>query len=258
MQLPKTELFYKEQIPKIIHYCWFGGKPLPSLALKCLESWKFFLPDYKIVRWDENNFDINIIPYTQEAYKSKKYAFVSDYARFKILFDEGGIYLDTDVEILKEIDVFLDNEAFSGFEHIERVAPGLILGSIKNNYLFKEILESYNGCYFINSDDTFNLKTVVQRFTEILSKKGLKLNGEYQIISGLSIYPCEYFSPKSYESGEIKLTSNSFTIHHFAASWKPKYQKYEKYFWTLLGFKNQMVIDRVRNLFIKIIHLIRR
>lgn len=246
------EISRNQKIPKIIHYCWFGGKPLPLLALKCLESWKFFLPDYKIVRWDENNFDVNIIPYTQQAYKSKKYAFVSDYARFKILFDEGGIYLDTDVEILKNLDVFLGDEAFSGFEHFERVAPGLILGSIKNNYLFKEILESYNGCNFIKSDNTFNLETVVQRFTELLSNKGLKLNGKFQIISGLSIYPCEYFSPKSYETSEINLTSNSYTIHHFAASWKPQYQKNEKYFWHLIGLPNYQLIDRVRFKLIKI------
>jgi hypothetical protein len=160
------------------------------------------------------------------------------------------------VEVLKNLDVFLENYAFTGFEHFERVAPGLILGSFKNNYIFNEMLESYNDCHFLKSDNTLNLETVVQRFTNNLSRKGLKLNGRFQIISGLSIYPCDYFSPKSYETNEINLTSNSYTIHHFAASWKPKHQKYEKYFWEIFGLKNRMLIDRSQNLVRKILLII--
>jgi mannosyltransferase OCH1-like enzyme len=238
-------------IPKKIHYCWFGRNSMPKLAKKCLESWKKKLPDYEIKEWNEDNFDVNIIQYTKEAYEAKKYAFVSDYARFKILHDEGGIYLDTDVEVLRNFDEFLVNESFTGFENIERVAPGLILGAKKNNTFIKEMYQSYNECHFINYDGTMNTETIVDRITTILIKRGLILNGKYQQISNLSIYPVEYFSPKSYETGKINLTSNTYSIHHFAASWKPRYQKTEKYIWNLLGLPNYQLISRFKNKLIK-------
>lgn len=240
-------------IPKIIHYCWFGRGAMPKLAHKCIKSWKKHLPDYEIKEWNEDNFDVNIIPYTEEAYKSKKYAFVSDYARFKILYEEGGIYVDTDVEVLKNLDKFLNNETFTGFECNERVAPGLILGSERESVFMKKMFESYNKSHFIKNDGTLNTETVVQRITEILVKSGLKLNGEYQKISGLSVYPTDYFSPKSYATGKIHLSSNTYSIHHFAASWKPKYQKAEKYFWTLFNLPDYQLIARIKNkiLFLK-------
>lgn len=119
-------------IPKTIHYCWFGGKPLPPLAIKCLESWNKYLPDYEIIEWNESNFPVNSIPYTKEAADKGKWAFVSDYARFYILYHNGGIYLDTDVEILKSLNPFLKHHSFSGFESKDRVAPGLILGAKKD------------------------------------------------------------------------------------------------------------------------------
>src|SRR6187402_3325286 len=160
-------------IPKTIHYCWFGKGKMPKLVNKCIESWKKHLPDYEIKEWNEDNFDVNIIPFTTEAYKSKKYAFVSDYARFKILYDEGGIYLDTDVEVFRNFDNFLDNETFTGFETIERVNPGIIMGAQKCNTFMKEMFESYNNCHFIKKDGSFNTETVAQKITSILIKSGL-------------------------------------------------------------------------------------
>lgn len=231
-------------IPKTIHYCWFGRKPLPALAIKCIESWKKYLPDYAIKEWNEDNFNVDIIPYTQEAYNVKKYAYVSDYARFKVLHDEGGIYLDVDVEVLKPLDSLLTNKAFAGFETDSMVNPGLILGAEKEDKLIKDILNRYNNKSFILSDGSFNYETVVVHMTNILVEKGLLLNGKLQTISGLTIYPSDYFSPKSFETDKINITKNTYTIHHYAASWVPRYMQLEKKIWNLLNLKNRYFLAR--------------
>lgn len=134
-------------IPKVIHYCWFGKKPLPELALKCIESWKKYCPDYEIKEWNEESFDINMYIYARQAYDAKKWAFVSDVARLYVLYQEGGIYMDTDVELLKSIDCFLENDAFSGFEDKKSVPTG-IMGAVKNNNVIKEFLDEYNEAFF--------------------------------------------------------------------------------------------------------------
>jgi mannosyltransferase OCH1-like enzyme len=222
-------------IPKIIHYCWFGGKPLSALGKKCLASWEKYLPDYQIIRWDEGNFEVNSVPYTKESYQLKKYAFVSDYVRYKVLYDFGGIYMDTDVEVIKNLDEFLDNETFSGFEDQYMVAPGLILGSVQGNLLIKDMVEIYQYSHFVNLDNTLNLKTGPQNLTELLLNRGLEQKDEYQKISGLSIYPKEYFCPKSWISRKLEITPNTFTIHHYEGTWIPKFQKFKKYIRNLLG-----------------------
>ncbi len=198
-------------IPKKIHYCWFGGKPLPKLAKKCIASWKKFLPDYEIIQWNEKNFDINSCDYVKEAYQAKKWAFVSDYARFKILYENGGIYFDTDVELIKQIDDIIEKGPFMGFESDNNVAPGL--------GLYKEIIGFYETIHFIDDKGNLNLKTIVQYTTEILSKYGLKNNNEIQFMEGIYIYPKDYFNPIEHETGKIILTENTRSIHHFAASW---------------------------------------
>jgi mannosyltransferase OCH1-like enzyme len=222
-------------IPKIIHFCWFGGKPLSALGKKCLASWEKYLPEYQIMRWDENNFDVNSVPYTKESYQLKKYAFVSDYVRYKVLYDFGGIYMDTDVEVLKNLDEFLENEAFTGFEDEQMVAPGLILGSVQGNLLIKDMVEIYQYSHFVNLDNTLNLKTGPQILTELLLNRGLEKKDEYQKISGLSIYPKEYFCPKSWITLKLDITPNTFTIHHYEGTWIPKFQKFKKYIRNLLG-----------------------
>ena len=222
-------------IPKIIHYCWFGGKPLSALGDKCLASWEKYLPGYQIIRWDEGNFDVNSVTYTKESFQLKKYAFVSDYVRYKVLYDFGGIYMDTDVEVLKNLDQFLENEAFTGFEDEQMVAPGLILGSMKGNLLIKDMMEIYQKLYFINLDNSLNLKTSPQILTELLIKSGLEKKDEYQKILGLSIYPKEYFCPKSWISRKLEITPKTFTIHHYEGTWIPKFQKFKKYIRNLLG-----------------------
>ena len=158
----------KIKIPKTIHYCWFGRNPLPSLAIKCIASWKKYLPDYEIKEWNEDNFDVNVVPYTREAYAAKKYAFVSDYARFKILYEEGGLYFDTDVEVIKPFDDIIARGAFMGCERDAGdrggacVNPGLGLGANPNFGLYKEILDLYATLHFSYPEGSLNLKTVVR------------------------------------------------------------------------------------------------
>lgn len=229
------DIINDNQIPKIIHYCWFGGKPLTSLGKKCLASWEKYLPDYQIKRWDESNFDVNCIPYMAQAYRLKKYAFVSDYFRYKVLFEEGGIYLDTDVEVLRNLDGFLSHESFTGFEDNHLVAPGLILGSLKGNFLMKDMMEIFENTQFIDPDNTLNLKTGPQHLTELLLKRGLGKKDEYQIVSSLAIYPKEYFCPKSWITKELNITSNTFTIHHYEGSWISNFQKFKNFVKRLLG-----------------------
>lgn len=210
-------------IPKVIHYCWFGRNPLPPLAIKCIESWKKYFPDYEIKEWNEDNFDIKIIPYTQEAYQSKKYAFVSDYARFWILYHYGGLYFDTDVEVIRPIDDIISKGAFMGCENEENnqraVNPGLGLCSPSGLNIYKNILDMYADLHFINSDGSLNMKTVVAYTTELLLKKGLMNVDGIQKCADIFIYPKEFFCPIDYKSRKISITENTRTIHHFAGSW---------------------------------------
>lgn len=244
-------------VPKIIHYCWFGKKPLPILAKKCIESWKRFLPDYEIREWNEDNFDINVIPYTKEAYKAKKYAFVSDYARFWILYKYGGLYFDTDVEIIKPINDIIDNGSFMGCESefqigisTKSVAPGLGLGCYAKHPFYKKMLDIYANIHFIKDDGTFNFTTIVEYTTKCLRNEGLRDSTEIQNIANIWIYPKDYFCPIDYTSKQCLITENTRTIHHFAASWHPKNKILSKCIKFIFGEKIFNAIIKLRN-FIK-------
>lgn len=207
-----------QNIPKIIHYCWFGKGEKNEVIKKCMESWKKYLPDYKIIEWNEDNFNINKNLYVKQAYESKKWAFVSDYVRLYAIYHYGGIYLDTDVEILKNIDIFLDNEAFLGYETNEFISTGII-GSKKGNELLRLLLLDYDKKTFINDDESYDCTTNVVQITKYI-KENLKieLDGKYQKMKyGFNIYPKDYFSPK--ENGKLNITKNTYTIHHFNYSW---------------------------------------
>lgn len=223
-------------IPKKIHYCWFGGKPLPKLAQKCIESWKKYLPDYEIIEWNESNFNVNIIPYTSEAYNAKKYAFVSDYARFWILYHYGGLYFDTDVEVIKPIDNIIVRGSFMGCENEAlgnvhaNVAPGLGLGAYPGLELYNQILLMYSKEHFINNDNSYNLKTVVTYVTELLIEYGLKVTNEIQMCADILIYPKEYFCPIDYFTGNFVQTDNTCSIHWYTASWVKKDELFKKKF----------------------------
>lgn len=226
-------------IPKVIHYCWFGRKPLPKLALKCIASWKKFLPDYEIKEWNEDNFDVNSIPYIAQAYKHKKYAFVSDYARFKVLYEQGGIYFDTDVEVIKSIDDILAKGAFWGLEQdiTENFAcnPGLGFACNPGLGLLREMLEFYKNIDFEQSDGSLNQKTIVEYFSEMLLKKGLQPISGIIEFEGVFIYPPDYFCPKSSEFGKIQITENTRTIHHYAASWIGPKQRLANFMIRIFG-----------------------
>ena len=237
-------------IPKVIHYCWFGRNPLPPLAVKCIESWRKYLPDYEIREWNEDNFDVNAIPYTREAYEAKKYAFVSDYARFKILYEHGGLYFDTDVEVIRPLDDIIARGPFMGCECDATgatagavapglglgVNPGLGLGVNPGLGLYRELLDLYATLHFRNADGSLNFKTVVQYTTELLCEHGLQNTPDIQEIAGVWIYPKEYFNPIEHVNN-IKITSNTVSIHHYAGTWLPKTQRLKKWVIQLLGPK---------------------
>lgn len=231
-------------IPKKIHYCWFGGNPLPELALKCIQSWKEFCPDYEIIEWNESNFDIEINKYVKEAYEAKKWAFVTDYVRLYVLVNYGGVYMDTDVEVIKNIDIFLKHRAFSGFEREEAIPTG-IMACEENFPLFNRLLNEYEERSFYRKDGSFDLTTNVTSITRSCEKLGLKLNNKLQNIEDFVLYPKDFFCPKSYKTGEINCTKNTFTIHHFAGSWQDKKQKkirnFEREVIKIYGEKNIII-----------------
>lgn len=211
-------------IPKIIHYCWFGGKPLPELARRCIASWKKYLPDYEIREWNEQNFDINSNAYVKEAYESRKFAFVTDYVRLYALYHEGGIYMDTDVEVIKNLDCFLTLHGFSGFEN-ETMIPTGIMASEKGSRWAKENLGVYTGRHFLKPDGSLDMTTNVEIITNYMLAHGLRQNNTYQDFPGLfTLYPKDYFCPKDHGTGQIHLTENTYCIHHFAMSWMPPKQ----------------------------------
>lgn len=219
--------------PHTIHYCWFGGNPLGKKEKTCIDSWKRFLPDYKVLRWDETNWNVRCCDYVSEAYDAKKWAFVSDYARLDILYKYGGLYFDTDVELIKPIDDILENGPFMGFETDwspntrGTVAPGLGLGANPGLGLYKTILDSYRWTHFIKPDGTFDTTTIVTRTTEILLKNGLESRQGIQEIEGVRIYPSEYFNPKDFATGTVHLTDNTRSIHHFSMSWLTDEDRFE-------------------------------
>lgn len=213
-------------IPKKIHYCWFGGNPLPELAERCIASWKKFCPNFEIIEWNESNFDVTCCDYVKEAYEAKKWAFVSDYARFKILYEQGGLYFDTDVELIRPLDEILANGDFMGCEDGISVSPGLGLGAHAGTELYRELFEAYHTRHFRNPDGSLNLNTVVVFTTEILIRHGLKNVDTVQQVAGVSIYPRDYFCPMDYDTGELTLTERTRSIHHYTASWHSREEAY--------------------------------
>ena len=219
-------------IPKIIHYCWFGHSPLPPLAVKCIESWKKYLPDYDIKEWNEDNFDVNIIPYTAEAYAAGKYAFVSDYARFWILYHYGGIYSDTDVEVITSLDDIIDKGAFIGFErNPDRwgkglVNPGLGFAASAHDEIIYDLINKYAQLHFVLQDGSLNTnKTIVHYTTEVLEERGLKQVAGIQKVGTFNIYPSDYFAPIHFITKRLHISINTRTIHQYMASWENQKKK---------------------------------
>lgn len=218
------------KIPKIIHYCWFGGNPLPKSAYRCIESWKKYFPDYEIKEWNESNFDCEIIPYVKEAYKAKKFAFVSDYARFYVLYNYGGIYFDVDVEVINSMKDILEVGPFMGCEYDPnylvdgklRIAPGLGIAAYPQMEIYKNILDVYSKLSFRDEKNIYNFKTVGEYITEYFFQIGLKNENRVQEIKEIYIYPQEYFCPFDNNTGILNITDKTKSIHWYNMSWLPK------------------------------------
>lgn len=208
------------KIPKIIHYCWFGKEKIPDSYRKWMESWKYYCPDYEIVEWNEKNYDVNKSRYSSQAYKEKKWAFVSDYARIDIINEYGGVYLDTDVELVKNIDEMLMNESFCGFENKQYVNYGLGFGAQKHNLILQKIKEYYDSRNFILDGGILDKTPCPIVQTEIMKKFGLKCNGEFQIVKGMAVYPSRIFCGMSPHSFRVERNlMYTYLIHHFEGSW---------------------------------------
>lgn len=225
-------------IPKTIHYCWFGGKEEPQDVKRCIASWKKFCPDYKIQRWDESNYDITRCKYMEDAYNARKWAFVSDFARLDVVYRYGGLYMDTDVEMLRSFDDLLTEEMFCGFEsrdpvqiehtkEIEKsVNLGLGFGAEAGHPYLKDMIEFYEKLNFYNADGKMNLVSCPYYQTQILMKHGLIANNETQRLKHCIAYSPEYFCPKSNITDRMLYPlDRSYSIHHFTISWADPHDK---------------------------------
>ncbi len=211
-------------IPKVIHYCWFGDNKPPKIVDKCIESWTKILPDYEIRKWDESNYDVNKTPFTEEAYTYRNFAFVSDYARWDILYNYGGIYLDTDVLLIKDITPLLEKGNFGGANIGGGFASGLIVALEPKSTIAKEMMELYENTSFTYHRGQPHFVNCVKRETELLSTHGFDTKiKEKQEVAGMTIYPTEYFSPYNPHTGETKITDNTYAIHQYTGTWMPSW-----------------------------------
>ncbi len=235
-------------IPKTIHFCWFGGKELPDLAIRCISSWRKFMPEYRIIQWSEQEggksenalvdevrqFDISMSSFTEEAYRQKKYAFVSDYARLWVIYRYGGLYFDTDVEMIRPLDDIAGRGNFMGFEVDPdgentpgRYAPkycfavnlGLGFGMTPGHEFMKKLLKHYDTLTFDGAEMSPWLKTIVAHTTELLCMEGLESRRGIQRVGDITVYPHEYFAPINVITGRLKITENTYTIHRYMGSW---------------------------------------
>lgn len=241
-------------IPKVIHYCWFGRGKMPELALKCIESWKKYLPDYELQLWNEDTFDVNSVSYVQESYQSRKFAFVTDYVRLYVLYHHGGIYMDTDVEVLKSLDNLLHLPAFSGFESETDIPTG-IMASEQYGAWAKEQLQYYEGKHFILPDQSLDMTTNVAIISGIMASNGFVLKNSYQIYKDcMHIFPKDYFCPKT-KTGAIHITEKTYCIHHFDGSWQGRRAKVKKFiFRRIVGVKATEVLVELKRKLLKAFH----
>ncbi len=231
-----------QKIPKILHFVWVGGKPKPPLVLRCIESWKKYCPDYEIKEWNENNFDINSHQYTKESYGLKKWAFVSDYIRLFALKEYGGVYVDSDLEIYKPIDIFLEHEAFTGFESPEFPITA-IMGSIKNHTWINDLLSYYNNKHFIENGKIDYTANVWPITSIMCNKYNIKKNNLYQVgKEDLHVYPDYVFCANATKYG-YNIPEGCYTRHHFNATWEPSKNKPKRYFQMFLKVIYYSIFD---------------
>lgn len=233
-------------IPKVIHYCWFGGKPLPNEVKACIASWKKFAPDYRIIEWNEKNFDVEGHPFVKAAYVSKAWAFVSDYARLKVIYENGGIYFDTDVELLKNPDILLENECYIGVQQLGQICTtGLGFGAVKSSIVVRDMLEKYN-------EITFDIEKKIQLAcpslnNEIIEKYGYKFTSEVWKSDLLTVYPSRFFDPISPGDSENLLCEETISIHHYSASWMGFKNRFKRKLFNLIGDANIHRLKKILN-----------
>lgn len=206
-------------IPKVIYYCWFGRNEMPNLAKKCIKSWKKYCPEYKIICINEDNFDINQNRYAKEAYAAGKWAFVSDYVRLKVLYSEGGIYLDTDVELIKPLDKLIEDGGYMGFDDNGVIATGLGFACEKGNELVGALLADYDEIPFVLEEGNYDMTPCPDRNANTLKKLGMNMDVTNQVFMGIKMLPEDYLCPMKYYTGKKTITNNTYSIHHFCASW---------------------------------------
>lgn len=209
-------------IPKIIHYCWFGRREKPKLAEKCIESWKKFCPDFEIIEWNEDNCDYLSMPFMEQAYNSKKFAFVSDVMRLIVLEKYGGVYFDTDVEVIKDITPLLYDEGFMGFENERFVSSGLVTATVPHHPVIREMIEEYKKLSFNELSQDMSAAACPYLNSGVLERFGLIRNGQEQIVSGIHIYPVEWFNPLDSATNKLNKTENTYSIHWYSMSWLPE------------------------------------
>ena len=209
-------------IPKVIHYCWFGKGPMPQSVKRCIASWKTYCPDYRIICWNEENFDYSEFLYTRQAYEEKKWAFVSDVARLKVVFENGGIYLDTDVELIQSLDSLLKFKSFWAFENNKHIATGLGFGAEKGNKYVKAILDDYRDKSFLDDNGKIISLPCTDLNTKVFKEAGVNINNKTQIIDNNIFLSTEYMCPIDYETGKVNITDKCISIHHYDSSWHTK------------------------------------
>lgn len=226
-------------IPKTIHYCWLGRNPKPKSVLKCIESWKKFCPDYEIIEWNEDNLDISSNLYSRQAYDARAWAFATDYFRLWIVYTYGGIYLDTDVQVIKPLDPLLKNKAFMGFEEEDTINTGLGFGAEAGSAFLAENMKVYESLEYINADGTYNRLPAPLYSTAVAKDYGLtKDTGNIQKVLDLTCYPREYFAPKDYFTGRMHITGNTYTIHHYSSTWFTEEERAQR--------KRDLLVARLR------------
>lgn len=244
-------------IPKIIHYCWLSNDPIPQNLQNYMESWKKYLPDYEFIHWNFDRFPKSQSKWVSAAFDNKKYAFAADYIRLYALYNYGGIYLDMDVEVLKPYGDFLNLSTMIGYENSK--SQGLevaAFGVEKNSPWIKMCLDHYDQRDFVNSDGSFNDQPLPGVIKHLLIKndynlvnvasleEAVRVNGK-----AIPVFPMDFFSPKNHVTGKVERSNRSYTIHHFAGSWEPLWQQYEKKFWHSMGLRDMRIILRIKNLF---------
>ena len=203
----------KPLIPRKIHYFWIGGNPMPEEDKRNIESWRKYAPDYEIIEWNEGNYDFSTHPYSYEALKNKQYMYATDYARKDILYRYGGIYLDTDVELVAPLDDLLYNEVFVGIDDGGQLNSGSGLGAVKNHPVIKTFMDLYEGVNFVNSDGSFNYKYNTYYETKYMISQGFEIKNEFQLIDGISCFPREVFMPEGFIGLDNDYTSRTVANH---------------------------------------------